>query len=128
MYERPRLFGDRCGMDPLNITLLLLAAVLAAVGQRWRPVLIPAGAVFAVMVFRALSKNYEKRGRENRWMLERYRKLLTAVPRWQMRWRDRAWYKYFRCPECGELVRVPKGKGKLRITCPHCRAVFYKKT
>ena len=35
---------------------------------------------------------------------------------------------FFRCPSCKEVVRVPRGKGKIRITCPRCGYAFEKKT
>lgn len=37
---------------------------------------------------------------------------------------DKKLYKYFKCPNCGTKLRVPKGKGKLTITCPKCRNAF----
>ena len=37
-------------------------------------------------------------------------------------------HRFFKCPECGVTVRVPKGKGKIKITCPKCRATFVKNT
>lgn len=27
---------------------------------------------------------------------------------------------YFSCPDCGQTVRVPKGAGTVRVTCPKC--------
>ena len=37
-------------------------------------------------------------------------------------------HRYFDCPKCRQLVRVPRGKGKIAITCPRCREKFVKKT
>ncbi|MCU6755960.1 Uncharacterised protein [uncultured Eubacterium sp.] len=36
-------------------------------------------------------------------------------------------HKIFKCPVCGEKLRVPKGAGKISITCPHCGEKFIKK-
>ena len=33
-------------------------------------------------------------------------------------------YKYFVCPGCGQICRVPKKRGKITITCPRCHASF----
>ena len=37
-------------------------------------------------------------------------------------------HRYFKCPGCGQTVRVPRGRGKIQITCPKCRREFIKKT
>lgn len=36
-------------------------------------------------------------------------------------------HRYFACPKCGQTVRVPKGAGKIRVTCPKCGEKFEKK-
>ena len=36
--------------------------------------------------------------------------------------------RHFRCPKCHQKVRVPRGKGKIQITCPKCGEKFIKKT
>lgn len=33
-------------------------------------------------------------------------------------------YKVVNCPECEARLRVPKGKGKIKITCPKCKLAF----
>lgn len=37
-------------------------------------------------------------------------------------------YKVQACPSCGNKLRIPKGKGKIRITCPHCKQQFIQQT
>ena len=39
-------------------------------------------------------------------------------------WQDHRRYKYFLCPQCAQRLRVPRGKGKIRITCTHCGNKF----
>jgi len=41
--------------------------------------------------------------------------------------RDRS-HRYYSCPRCRQPVRVPRGKGKISITCPKCSEKFIKKT
>ena len=36
-------------------------------------------------------------------------------------------HKYLKCPKCKQEIRVPKGAGKIRITCPKCQEKFEKK-
>ncbi len=44
------------------------------------------------------------------------------------RWADRKTYKYYRCKYCETVFRIPKGKGKVRVTCPGCKEQYTKKT
>ncbi len=43
-------------------------------------------------------------------------------------WEQRKTYRFFSCPQCEQRVRVPKGKGRIEITCPKCRTSFVKKS
>ena len=40
------------------------------------------------------------------------------------RWAQRGTYRFFKCPQCRQIVRVPKGRGKICITCPKCKTEF----
>jgi DNA-directed RNA polymerase subunit RPC12/RpoP len=37
-------------------------------------------------------------------------------------------YKIINCPECGQKLRVPKDKGKIKVECKNCDARFIVKT
>ena len=67
-------------------------------------------------IFRMLSRNTYKRYQEN----SRFLAMLE-------RFKDKN-HKYFRCPRCRQQVRVPKGKGKIMITCPKCKTKFKKRS
>ncbi len=75
-------------------------------------------------MMRIFSKNIEKRHAENTRFL--YKK--KAVQRkWNSlidRWKNRKVYHYLKCPRCGQSLRVPKNKGKIRITCSKCGEQF----
>lgn len=112
----------RYGPDKLNSCILWTAVILMLLGM-----FIPnATAKLALMVvyyalwgwsiFRMLSRNTYKRYQENR-------KFLQLVDRIK----DRQ-HRYFDCPKCRQNVRVPRGKGKIAITCPKCKEKFIRKT
>ncbi|MGN0998751.1 MAG: hypothetical protein ACI4PO_04290 [Faecousia sp.] len=67
-------------------------------------------------IFRSLSRNTYKRYQENR-------KFLMLLDRFK----DRE-HRYFECPKCHQVVRVPRKKGKIAITCPKCKEKFTRKT
>ena len=67
-------------------------------------------------MFRMYSRNIEARRREN-----------AAFQRFFTRLRDRQ-NRYFTCPRCRQVVRVPRGKGRINIRCPKCGEQFVRKT
>ncbi len=117
-----RFMEGRYGNDKLNMALLTVGAVGCIIN-----LLIPLGilnlffmllwyGVMIFVIFRMLSRNTYKRYRENR-------KFLQFVERLK----DRE-NRYYDCPRCRQQVRVPRGKGKIAITCPKCKEKFVKKT
>ena len=71
--------------------------------------------------FRILSKNIYKRVQENK-------KYLGAIKITKTRWQQRKTHKFYRCPKCKTWLRVPKGRGKITITCVKCSNKFEKRT
>ena len=121
-YGYRRFMEGRYGTDRLNMTILTTGLVLCILSMFFR---IPAVNLtltvlsYVLMfwaIFRTLSRNTYKRYQENR-------KYLQVFDR--MKDRD---HRYFDCPKCRQMVRVPRGKGKIAITCPRCREKFVKKT
>lgn len=113
-----RFMAGRYGVDQLSVTLLYLDLALVILGVvlgfgwlNWLSYL-PMGYI----IFRALSRDVYRRNQENR----RYLQFLDRL-------KDRN-NRYFRCPKCRQRVRVPRGKGKITITCPRCQERFGKKT
>lgn len=117
-----RFMEGRYGNDKLNNAILGCALVMVILALFIRNPLINLilhGVSYALMfwsIFRTLSRNTYKRYQENRNFL----KVLDRV-------RDRE-HRYFECPKCRQTVRVPRGKGKIAITCPRCREKFVKKS
>lgn len=117
-----RFMTGRYGTDRLNLVILCVAVVcivLSALLQgSWL------GQIFWILsyglmiwaIFRTMSRNINKRYQENRRFLLFFDRL-----------KDRR-NCYFLCPRCRQTVRVPRGKGKILITCPKCKEKFQKKT
>ena len=81
----------------------------------------------AFATFRLFSKNLTKRRAENAKFLELVRPIARKYNVSKSRRQDRE-HCYFKCPNCGQQLRVPKGKGKISITCRSCGVSFEKKT
>ena len=112
----------RYGTDRLNMVILcagLVASILSMMIRVQPMNLIFWALSYGLMIwaiFRSLSRNTYKRYQENRKFLQFYNRLT-----------DRQ-HRYYDCPKCHQTVRVPRGKGKISITCPKCREKFVKKT
>lgn len=121
-----RFMYGRNGADQLGMTTLVVGIVLDVVSMfaktdTARRIL---GAVTAILLFillfRMFSRNLTKRRAENAWFLN---KILYPVQRKFNTTRQRAQdkeHKYFTCPTCRTVCRVPRGKGQIVITCPKC--------
>ena len=129
-YSYARFMQGRYGYDELNKTLLITALVLVVLSYLpfMRIMSVLSLLVMGYYIFRAYSKNHTARVAE----LNRYYVVSDKVKRWgrvtKARWRDRKTHVYFKCKECGALIRVPKHKGEIEVTCPRCRARTKKKT
>ena len=112
----------RYGTDRLNMTILsvgLAACLISPFFQNVAVNLLLTVLSYGLMIwaiYRALSRNTYRRYQENRKFLQFFDRL-----------KDRQ-HRYFDCPKCRQVVRVPRGKGKISITCPKCREKFIKKT
>ena len=117
-----RFMQGRYGSDKLNVLLIWVAFIifLISVFVGYTPVKIGLMVIYYGFliwaIFRMLSRNTYKRYQENR----KYLRTLERI-------RDRK-HKHFDCPRCRQPVRVPRGKGKISITCPKCKEKFIKKT
>lgn len=115
-----RFMAGRYGTDKLNLTILGAGVVICLLsvffpGAALVLTVISYGLLFWAM-FRTLSRNTYKRYQENR-------KFLMLIDRIK----DRK-HRYYECPRCRQTVRVPRGKGKIAISCPKCHEKFIKKT
>ena len=114
--------AGRYGTDKLNTAILTVGVIcsLAVIFIRLPVVdLVLTSISYGLMfwaIFRMLSRNTYKRYQENR----KYLRFLERM-------KDRE-HRYFDCPRCRQPVRVPRGKGKIAITCPKCKEKFIKKT
>ncbi len=80
------------------------------------------------MYSRTFSRNLEKRRRENAWFLQKTSAVTNGFRNWRDRMKQSKDYAFFRCPSCHAMLRVPRGKGKLRVTCRKCGNSFERRT
>ncbi|MGN0840677.1 MAG: hypothetical protein ACI4NB_07595 [Candidatus Ornithospirochaeta sp.] len=148
-YRRP-FFSGRNGADELSVTLVILGVVLFLAAPIFderiiQGIFILLGGVSAFFgIFRSLSKNVGKRRSENiafvnffrsesdaekeRKKREKEAKKKAEEERKARRKEEEKTHAFFKCPQCGKELRVPRGKGKIRIKCPNCGEQFIRKT
>ena len=120
----------RYGYDQLYYVLVVVGIVISVISSFFKPNIIVSLVVMFILVyatFRALSRNIWKRRQENMYYLNLtapIRKRFSVVKSNTL---DKEKKRYL-CPKCEQMVRVPKGKGKIEITCPKCGHKFVKRT
>ena len=135
MRERlARFMIGRNGNDQLNrfllladVVLLLLASLLGrtALGSLLYLLVL---ALLGLSYFRMLSRDVYKRRSENESYLRRKQQFLSRLRVFKERWKQRKDYKFFTCPSCKAVMRVPRGRGKIRIVCHKCGNTFMGKS
>ena len=128
-----RFMAGRNGVDQLGRavmfgTLILLLVSMFTHGRLSSVLFILVLLGIVYMYFRMFSRKVYKRRAENEKYLRATAGLRLYFRGLRERWSQRRDYKFFRCPSCRTLLRVPKGKGKLKVVCRKCGNSFIKKT
>ena len=130
MRERmARFMAGRNGNDRLNLFILVLGIVFIILGIIFRNT--AAGffnlltlAALVIVYLRMFSRNLIKRQAENAKYMELRNSVISSFRVLRERWTQRNDYKFFRCPSCRTVLRVPRGRGKILIVCKKCGTRF----
>lgn len=126
-YRIQAFLAGRNGLDALSSTLswIAIAAMLISffIPLTWLRTIIyyVSIVVFVYAYYRAFSRNIAKRQAENA-------AFTGFFKRKKLQFQQRKTHKFYRCPKCKATLRVPKGRGKIQITCNRCGEQFVKKT
>ena len=110
-----RFMQGRYGTDKLNQFIFYLEIILLVLSLFFMSIII----YFA----RALSKNYVARSIENQKFIRVQAKVVHRFQAINKSLKDKQ-NKYLVCPECAQIIRVPRNKGKIEVRCPSCRKSF----
>lgn len=119
----------RYGVDILN-TVLMVGSIIIFILNIFlgNVVLMFVGYAFWItVIFRMFSRNTYRRNQEN----ETFMGFISPITRMRTLSKKRKQdptHKYYRCPSCHQIVRLPKGRGKIVVTCPKCSNKFEKRT
>ena len=133
MLDRLKSFMQgRYGNDALNIFLVLLGCVvnlllILFIPGRFYYFRSIGSIIYIITLVRALSRNFPQRQKENAKFLELSEPWRKHLYKKFNQYQDKN-HRFFNCPQCHRTLRVPKNKGKINITCPHCNRQFKKRT
>ena len=139
-YKIAQFFAGRTGVDALGRTFTWIALILMLVTMitHSNTVYLLSMVCLAYSIWRMFSKNYQKRYRENQWFLEKttgirrfFSRLVPNIKNKYAKLRydmeQRKTYAIFKCPNCKQKLRAPRGRGKIQVTCSKCHTEFIKK-
>lgn len=124
-----RFMWGRYGNDRFNQFLMVCAMVflvLSLFGLHF--FYLAAIAVMIYAYFRMFSRNTYKRSAENQWYLKREMKVRSFFIKKKKELSQRKVYHIYRCPSCRQKIRVPRGRGKIAISCRKCGTEFIRKS
>ena len=131
MREKLRQFMiGRYGTDGLNqfLSITSLALLLIAIISRVNLFTHLGAALLIFCYYRTFSRNISKRTEENYRFYTLKDRVDNKFKGWKEQWANRKVYHYYRCPQCRQKLRVPRGRGRIQISCPRCGTQFIKKS
>ncbi|MEG0072013.1 MAG: hypothetical protein RSC47_02130 [Raoultibacter sp.] len=128
----------RNGVDNLGRFFLVIAFILLLAGMFVQDNLVRqiitvlSFACIVYCYYRMLSRKIANRYKENcaymrvqNRVLRPFRGLIAHFKEWKTYHKT---HKIYRCKQCGQSLRVPKGKGKIKVICPKCKTSFIAKS
>lgn len=116
------------GTDRMTRFFLLVAALLLALSFL-TPFAILYYFAFALLFycyFRLFSRNIPARYRENEFFCKKTNKVFNFFKGFGYNIAQHKDYHIYKCPDCNQKIRIPRGKGKIAIKCPKCGNEFIK--
>mgnify|MGYP000227916425 FL=1 len=116
----------RHGGDQLTIGLMVLYFIFIFIYQMTHIWVFYGLSLLCVIyaIFRMFSKNHGKRYAENAKFLKFWNPIQSWFRSKYHYLKGKKTYRYYKCPGCRQTLRVPKGTGKVTISCPKCKTEF----
>lgn len=131
MRERfMRFMQGRYGMDQLGNCLVWVTLIAFVINLfvDFAPLYWLAVILLIFSYSRMLSKNYARCSAQNRCFLDKTKGIRAYLAKMASRQAMRKYYHIYTCKNCKQKIRVPRGKGKIIVTCPKCKYEFMKKS
>lgn len=124
-----RFMAGRYGTDQLNtaLTVVWLVVWLLTIITGWAILSSVSLVLVLITLFRSFSRKIDRRRAENARFLQLVRPLNRRLKNLKNRLKDKD-HRYFRCPNCKQQMRVPRGKGRITVHCRSCGTTFEEKS
>ena len=121
-----RFMYGRCGYDELSRFLMgvCLTMIILNLFLELFTVALLELALLVYTTFRVMSRNLSKRRAENEKYLSIKRKIDSKFGLIKSKHRDRKTHVYHKCPNCKNVLRLPRIKGEHTVNCPCCHRKF----
>ena len=123
-----QMWRNKYGNDQLGMFIYVLWLILLLVNVFARSIVITYLELLCMVIYlyRFISSHHQQRYSENMKFLEIKDKISSKFTNKKSTsfYTTEVSYKYYKCKGCGAKLRVPKGKGKISITCPKCKTTF----
>lgn len=131
-YKIQRFMVGRYGADQLWRALMifyLISILITNIVYRFSKIAyysltVLSLAIIVFAIFRVFSKNIEARRKENQDWLRITGGIRQKFLFAKERSKQRKTHKFVKCKQCKKVLRLPKNKGKLNVSCPHCKNQF----
>lgn len=126
-----RFMIGRYGSDQFSKFLLAIAVILMVISMFFsnQGVLYPLSLIIlAYTYFRMFSRNIPKRYAENQKYMKYHNHAIQYLNKEKKIMAQRKDFHIYKCPNCKQKIRVPKGRGKIEISCKKCQHTFVKKS
>ena len=119
----------RNGADQLSMAMLIAGIVLSLLTSITKIVIfnLLGLSILVLTIFRMFSRNLEKRRAENQKFVNFRANFGTNSKQLLNRLKNMKKYKYFKCPQCGARLRLPRKVGEVTVTCGKCKNQFKQK-
>ncbi|WP_297812092.1 hypothetical protein [uncultured Finegoldia sp.] len=119
------------GVDFFSKTMIFLALIISLINLKFKNRTLEIIAMFLIVyfgIFRVFSTNKYKRMIENQKFAKAVKPMTDFFEKYKMRAVNSKDKRYIKCPNCKKEMKIPRNKGKIRVTCPHCGHRFVKKS
>jgi DNA-directed RNA polymerase subunit RPC12/RpoP len=123
-----RFMQGRYGTDHLSKFMMIVGLVFLFIASIFPNSIVYLISLLLIIIsyIRIFSKDHQKRYKENQWFLKHFGSIYNIIPNLKRKLNQTKQYHIYKCPNCKQKIRVPRGKGKIEIKCQKCSTKFIK--